>query len=119
MTEITLKVEPNVEAPRVSRGLLAELKDDLEPRFNDVALVLSELVTNSVRHAGAEDEISVELETSEENIRVEVTDHGPCFSKEGPRNGGMGLDIVDKIADRWGVDNNGICTVWVEISKHA
>ena len=31
----------------------------------------------------------------------------------------MGLDIVDKIADRWGVDNNGICTVWVEISKHA
>lgn len=112
-----MKVEPDVEAPRLSRSYLIEFKDQLEPRFNDVALVLSELVTNSVRHGNGDDEISVQLEASEENIRVEVTDHGPCFAKEGPRNGGMGLDIVDKIADRWGVENNGVCTVWVEISK--
>ena len=117
MTEITLKVESDVEAPRLSRSYLKEFKNDLEPRFNDVALVLSELVTNSVRHGDGNDEISVGLETSEENIRVEVTDHGPCFAKDDPRNGGMGLDIVDKIADRWGVENNGMCTVWVEISK--
>ncbi len=117
MTEITLKVEPDAQAPSLSRSRLSELRDDLGPRYSDVALVLSELVTNSVRHGGDTDNISVGVETSERSIRVEVTDHGPCFTKEEPRNGGMGLDIVDQIADRWGVNSNGGCTVWVEISK--
>ncbi len=117
MTEITLKVEPGAEAPRESRSHLSELRAELEPRFGDVALVLSELVTNSVRHGGGEHLISVGVETSTESIRVEVTDYGPCFSKDGPRNGGMGLDIVDRIADRWGVIGDGGCTVWVEMSK--
>ncbi len=117
MTEITLTVESGAQAPRVTRSHLYELRADLEPKFHDVALVLSELVTNSVQHGGADAEISVEVEASEARIRIEVSDHGPCFSKEGPRNGGMGLDIVDRIADRWGVTGDGRCTVWVEISK--
>ncbi len=112
-----MKVESGTQAPRLSRSYLDELRADLEPRFDDVALVLSELVTNSVRHSGATDDISVEIEASEERIRIEVTDHGPCFSKEDPRNGGMGLAIVDQVADRWGIDGDGKCTVWVEISK--
>ncbi len=119
MTEFTLKVEPDAQAPRLSRKRLNDVRADLEPRYSDVALVLSELVTNSVRHGGDSDGISVEVETSDRKIRVEVTDHGPCFTKEEPRNGGMGLDIVDQIADKWGVTSNGGCTVWVEISKES
>lgn len=118
MTAITVTVEPDARAPRVSRGYLDEFRADLEPRFNDVALVLSELVTNSVRHGGAVAQISVEVQTSETLIRIEVTDRGPCFSELDPRHGGMGLDIVDRLADRWGVVADDGCTVWAEISKH-
>ena len=117
MSEITLQVEPNDLAPRVSRSHLDELRSDLGTRFSDVAIVVSELVTNSVRHSNGYDEISVEVETSKDRIWVRVTDQGPCFSKEEPRNGGMGLDIVDQIADEWGIKSSSGCQVWVEISK--
>lgn len=117
MTEINVKVKPSKHAPRLSRSHLNELRGELEPRFGDVALVISELVTNSVRYGGGSEAISVEVEASESRIRVEVTDQGPGFSKTDKRNGGMGLDIVERIADRWGVDNRGGCRVWVEIAK--
>lgn len=119
MREITVEVEPSVHAPRISRRRLNELRAALEPRFGDVALVVSELVTNSVRHGDGSSSISVEVEASPDHIRVEVVDQGPCFPKSIDRKGGMGLDIIDQIADRWGVDDHGGCRVWVEIAKTA
>lgn len=117
MREITLQVEPTTQAPRLSRGQLAGIKSALEPKFDDVAVVISELVTNSVRYGTGTDDISVQVEASEDRIRVEVSDSGPCFDKDAPRGDGMGLDIVDRIADRWGVSCNRRCTVWAEISR--
>lgn len=119
MKEINVEVEPSVHAPRISRRHLSELRSALEPRFGDVALVVSELVTNSVLHGDGSASISVEVEASSDQIRVEVVDQGPCFPKTIDRNGGMGLDIIDRIADRWGVDDHGGCRVWVEIAKTA
>lgn len=117
MQEITLRVEPSTQAPRVSRSHLGELRHALGSRFDDVEMVLSELVTNSVRHGNGSGEISVEVGVSDATIRVQVTDQGPCFAKEDPRGEGMGLTIVDKIAERWGVERDTGCTVWVEIAR--
>lgn len=117
MREITLQVEPTTQAPRLSRGQLAEIRSALEPKFDDVAVVISELVTNSVRYGTGTDDISVQVEASEDRIRVEVSDSGPGFDKDAPRGDGMGLDIVDRIADRWGVSFNSRCTVWAEIAR--
>lgn len=117
MTEITLQVEPNRHAPRVSRLHLDGMRPALEPRFDDVAVVISELVTNSVRYGRGTGDIGVLVEASERHIRVEVSDTGPCFDKGTPRGEGMGLAIVDRIAERWGVDNESKCTVWVEIAR--
>ena len=114
--QIVLQLEPVAHAPRMSRRRLLELKDDLEPKYNDVAIVVSELVTNSIKHGNGTKEISVEVMASDGRVRVAVTDQGPCFSKDGPRNGGMGLEIVDKIAERWEIIQGDGCQVRVEIS---
>lgn len=117
MREIRLQLDPSAHAPRISRSRLQEMQSDLEPKFSDVALVVSELVTNSVKHGPATGDIEVEVLADTEMIRVSVTDQGPCFAKVDSRNGGMGLDIVDQIAEHWVVERENGCRVRVEISK--
>lgn len=117
MRQIALQVEANAHAPRVSRNYLKGMQPSLGSRFNDVALVLSELVTNAVRHAMGTRDVDVVIEATDDLIRLEVSDSGPCFEKSTPRGGGMGLDIVSEIAVDWGVERDHMCTVWAEISR--
>lgn len=90
------------------------MREDLGRRYDDAALIISELVTNSVRHSG-ETPISVTVRTQADRVRLEVQDQGPCFDVGEPHGEGLGLMFVQKIADRWGVENGGPCTVWVEL----
>jgi anti-sigma regulatory factor (Ser/Thr protein kinase) len=94
---------------------------DLGPRAGDAALVVSELVTNSVLHseAAGETPIEVGIEFRDGQLRVEVCDQGrgqadqpvqPRSSATGA--GGMGLTIVGALADAWGVNSNGRTCVW-------
>lgn len=115
--QITLQLEPSAHAPRLSRTRLRELQDDLEPKYSDVAIVVSELVTNSVKHGNGTKDISVQVIAESNRIKVVVRDHGPCFSKAAQHDGGLGLEIVDKIAERWEIQRNGGCQVEVEISR--
>lgn len=115
--QISLQLEPSAHAPRISRSRLKELQGDLEPRYSDVAIVVSELVTNSVKHGNGTKDISVEVIAEGDRIKVVVTDEGPCFTKEASRNGGMGLEIVDKIAEHWEIQRDDGCQVEVEISR--
>ena len=89
----------------------------------DVLLLVTELVTNAVRHAGVgpEHTVRVGLRRLPQRVRVEVTDPGSGFARVHPRangdeSGGWGLLLVDRIADRWGVwpTASGTC-VWFEI----
>ena len=94
-------------------------------RLDDIALLVSELVTNSVRHGGAGEDDRLELAALREGqrLRVEVTDWGPGFDRDArPRRptdevGGWGLVLVERLADRWGVERDGDATVvWFELS---
>jgi len=114
--QINLQLQPSAHAPRVSRSRLKELQDDLEPKYSDVAIVVSELVTNSVKHGNSTEEITVEVTADEDRVRVVVRDDGPCFTKEATQSGGLGLKIVDQIAESWNVLKDGGCQVRVEIS---
>lgn len=85
---------------------------------------MSELVANSVRHASAAPETPVGLEVcvSAERVRVEVSDAGAGFTPrartpEQTAEGGWGLFLVDRLADRWGVKGNGQTLVWLEIDR--
>lgn len=119
MREVRLQVEATRDAPSVSRQHLESLKSILEPRYDDVLILVSELVSNSVRHGSSAD-IDVRVTAADERIRVEVTDEGPGFSATTPRGDGLGLAIVEKLADRWGMkDQRQEFTVWAELSTTA
>jgi anti-sigma regulatory factor (Ser/Thr protein kinase) len=90
--------------------------------LEDVRLLTSEVVTNSVRHGGAGEDvlIGLRIETSYSTVRVEVADHGRGFAVRTPTPGrdqmsGWGLVLVDRIADRWGVVRDGAVLVWFEL----
>lgn len=116
MREVTLQVESNVNAPAVSRSHVSSMRTSLEPRCDDVLLLVSELVSNSVRHTQSVD-IDVRVTTMDGRIRVEVSDDGPGFTREAPRGDGLGLKIVEKLADHWGLAIGDRFTVWAELSR--
>jgi two-component sensor histidine kinase len=93
------------------------LREQLGPQFDDVQLVISELVTNSVRH-GPQGIVDVSVEASNETIRLEVSDGGQGFDPSAERDG-LGLSIIEKIASNWGVVSGPGCTVWVELARPA
>jgi anti-sigma regulatory factor (Ser/Thr protein kinase) len=89
----------------------------------DIALVMSELVTNAIRHAGLSDSdpISVHITSDESRVRLAVRDGGPGFARPALEGhdpltpGGHGYVIVAALSDTWGIDCAGDgCTVWCE-----
>lgn len=125
-------------------GVVAEVKDGLGPeiasagqarRFvdevlsrwrceevlDDVKLLVSELVTNAVVHAGSEVQVAVRL--LNDAVRIEVVDRAPATSMR-PTNptedaeSGRGLLLVETMASAWGVEplEDGKA-VWFEVSR--
>jgi serine/threonine-protein kinase RsbW len=87
---------------------------------DDVTLVLSELVTNSVRHASPLPSGGLEIawDVGDDMVELRVTDGGgdaaPVPRAVGPDDvRGRGLSIVTKLAAAWGVEDvPGGTTVW-------
>lgn len=110
-----------------ARKHLAAIADKVPPeKFDDVRLLVSELVTNSVKYSGKGmgDAVLVGFAVKMEpgRLRVEVADAGKGFEKHvtpmrPDQQSGWGLKIVDQLSDRWGVDsrNGSGSTVWFEI----
>jgi anti-sigma regulatory factor (Ser/Thr protein kinase) len=124
VTEIDLSLPPKPEVVTTARHALDKLMDLLPPaKLENVRLVVSELVTNSILHAGLspDDRISLMVRVSEGSVRGRVCDPGPGFevpSEPCPRpdmKGGWGLPIVETISDRWGVRQNSCACIWFEI----
>ena len=123
--ERRLPVSP--EAASVARHALDGLAVQLGGgRLRDVRLLVSELVTNAVRHANLSDGdvISLVVELAEHALRVEVHDPGGGFVPSAPspdpsRPSGWGLYLVAELADRWGVDSDEETLVWFELDRRA
>jgi anti-sigma regulatory factor (Ser/Thr protein kinase) len=109
VTEARSKVCDAV-APGFSNGELETLK-----------LLVSEVVTNAVRHTDSAEPLKLRARWNDE-IRIEVCDHGDGFMptpRVGPLDepGGFGLFLVGSLADRWGVENDDGTTVWFVIRR--
>lgn len=123
MAKIELTLPARRDAAREARRALDQATWDIPDRtVEDLKLLVSELVTNSVRHAGlpAEATIDLKVDVTRERIRVEVIDDGDGFVPDVPqpslyRSSGWGLFFVGEIADRWGVETNGRTRVWFEM----
>lgn len=114
-------------APRAApaaRQAITCLSDHVgEQTLYQLNLLVTELVTNSVRHAGIEPASSVGLDVTvaADVIFTAVTDRGPGFDVDvgvpDPLDeGGRGLFLVDQIALRWGVERESGTRVWFELA---
>ena len=92
-------------------------------RLYDLQLLVSEVVTNAVRHGGARqgEHVDLRIALTADHVRLEVRDPGPGFHDVTPqlpetdRGGGYGLYLVDLFAKEWGVIGaEGTC-VWFEV----
>ena len=122
--EIDVRFSPEPKVVGTARHALDQLANLLAPeKLEDVRLVVSELVTNSILHAGlsADDQISLTVTVADGAVHGSVCDPGPGTgipSDPSPRpdlSGGWGLPIVETISDRWGVERNSHACVWFEI----
>ena len=124
--QVSVEIPVEVEAAAIAREVVLDALEEFPipgDRVEDLRLLTSELVTNSVRHAGLPpgESIGVAVDVSERRIRVEVGDTGPGFdpsalpspSPEGA--GGWGLHLVDQLSDGWGVVRNDPNVVWFEL----
>jgi anti-sigma regulatory factor (Ser/Thr protein kinase) len=130
MHPIHLDLTRDSDAPAAARHELEAFRDELDPLlYEDLALLTTELVANSVRHAGprAGDRVVLDLSLTAGLVRLEVRDGGPGFVFE-PRKPGdtspyhWGLHMVERIADRWAVvpaNGNGSTCVWFELDRVA
>ena len=110
-----------------ARDRLAATDLELAPTVRrDLLLLLTELITNAVRHGGASSgqRVAVRLARSPRAIRVCVTDPGRGFAWRGrdpggpAASGGFGLVLVDRLASRWGIEpREDSTTVWFELRR--
>lgn len=105
------------EAREHVRRLVRERDLDVR-KLQSALLVTTELVTNALRHG--EGDIELILRLDHEVLNVEVVDEGDGAGRGVRRRdedevGGWGLQIVDRLTDRWGVFE-GTTHVWAELS---
>ena len=118
MTQLSLVSRP--ASPREARDWLTAL---LRGWVNDAArhsatLLLSEVVTNAVRHAPG-GTIMVDVTMSHRHLRVEVHDESASLPvrRAAGETGGWGLGLLDALATQWGVDQHSDDgkTIWFEM----
>ncbi len=119
-----LQFPPSPDAPRRARRDVVELlhRRGVDHVDDVAALLISELVTNSVMHASSQVEVCCEIDS--QRVRVAVSDDSPVNPRVGTfgstGTGGRGVLIVAALADDWGTEAaDGGKSVWFELSLPA
>ena len=122
-TELTLRLSPGPEAIPAARKALDGFAGLVERTvWEDMRLLVTELVTNGVRHGSERGAVQVAVAVHGERVRVEVSDAGRGFTPpaapipRGDGTGGWGLQLVDRVASTWGVEVDGGTCVWFELA---
>jgi anti-sigma regulatory factor (Ser/Thr protein kinase) len=120
-TGLDVELPRTVRAPAVAREAMRELCRDLieGDMLTDAELLVSELVTNALRHGDGRIVLRGGLDA--DKLMVEVIDEGGGFEHELRRRdfddvGGWGLGLVEDLASRWGV-HEGTTHVWFELER--
>lgn len=125
---LSLDLPRDLDSAAAARHGVDQLSDRLgEDQLGDVRLLVSELVTNSLRHAdlAPDDSITLRVDLRDHLIRVEVADPGKGFQLDGQAGDpdtveGWGLYLVSTLSDRWGVERTaqGMANVvWFELDR--
>jgi anti-sigma regulatory factor (Ser/Thr protein kinase) len=120
---LSLDLPCDPDAPGIVRAALAEM-DRIREVVADVMLVASELVTNAVVHSGCRREHELAVRAYLDGDRMTISVHDPGLSDQVARQrvagadgtGGWGLQIVDRLAARWGSERDDGYQVWAELA---
>jgi anti-sigma regulatory factor (Ser/Thr protein kinase) len=119
---IEIEIPRDPQAPGAARRAIEQLGGDVDPALiPDVKLLVSELITNSVKYGGTGEVDLIVRSEDREHVYVEVVDQGVGFvptARDRPTTeaGGWGLHLVETLTERWGV-REGSTHVWFEIDR--
>jgi anti-sigma regulatory factor (Ser/Thr protein kinase) len=115
------------ESVRVARRFTASCLARVDSSVRDVVVLLvSEVVTNAVRHGGPHArtaKVGLSVKVLSDRVRVEVKDDGSMLPVVGDgaidNLSGRGLLLVEGLATRWGFDRSTTSgkTVWLEVAR--
>src|SRR3954471_12608972 len=119
---VTFDIPRDPTAPGEARRAIERLNDRIAPDVvPDVKLLVSELITNSVKYGG-QGEVTLLIDTaSPRKLRVEVIDQGAGFvpvarTRPATEVGGWGRPLVQPLSARGGV-YEASTHVWFEIAR--
>jgi anti-sigma regulatory factor (Ser/Thr protein kinase) len=118
-TALSVELPRTPKAPFLARRALDDLEGRLAPEvLPDMRLLVTELITNSVKYGG-EGPVRLEVQASSESVRAEIIDQGVGFTPKVRDNdldrvGGWGLHLTEHLTSRWGT-YEGSTHVWFEI----
>jgi len=122
-TELSIEIPRNAQAPFLARRALADLDGKIDPDvLPDVRLLVSELITNSVKYGG-DGPVRLEITAADDRIRAEIIDQGVGFTPIARNDdldkvGGWGLHLTEHLTTDWGT-HEGSTHVWFEIDLSA
>jgi two-component sensor histidine kinase len=103
-----------------ARRAIAKLRVDLDPPLMEtLRLLVTELVTNTVRHTDC-DSLELRVAVGKSAVLTEVSDDGPQFepTPSDSDGDGWGLFLVQRLAQNWGVKQDGTSKrVWFELRR--
>jgi anti-sigma regulatory factor (Ser/Thr protein kinase) len=121
-----IAVPTGSRAPGAARQVVAQAISRLvTPRIlDDTQLLVSELVTNCVRHAdlAARDSVLVRIHLAADSLHVEIENPGAAgvvalHRRDLQAGRGLGLELVELVAARWGVRRGRSTTVWFDMAR--
>jgi anti-sigma regulatory factor (Ser/Thr protein kinase) len=124
---LRMRLGSGPDAAAEARRAIARLRADLDPPLMEtLRLLVTELVTNSVRHTEC-DAVTLRIAIGKSAVITEVTDDGPTFDldsltaedgRAGDSDTGWGLFLVQRLARNYGVKEEGSSKrVWFELGR--
>jgi anti-sigma regulatory factor (Ser/Thr protein kinase) len=117
---LKMRLGSGPEAAAQARRAIADMRADLDPPLMEtMRLLVTELVTNTVRHTSCHD-LTLKVAIGKSAVLTEVCADGPPFDPQpsDDQNDGWGLFLVERLAERWGVDKDrGATRVWFELRR--
>jgi anti-sigma regulatory factor (Ser/Thr protein kinase) len=124
---LRMRLGSGPDAAAEARRAIAQLRADLDPPLMEtLRLLVTELVTNSVRHTNC-DALTLRIAIGKSAVLTEVADDGPSFELEpvereearaDDADCGWGLFLVQRLARNWGVKDEGSSKrVWFELAR--
>ena len=118
MNVLTTDLPRSPDSVRRARNLVnAHTSAVTAQQRTDAALMVSELVTNALRHGVGT--ISLRIDVEPRGVRIEVSDQGMVAVGPSPTpgaHGGWGLRIIEQLADDWGI-REGSTRVWFRLDR--